>query len=87
MKKIAFDNLVSLARQEQVPAVDVADNVIAALSGMTQRIGLDPWRPYLWTGVASAAVAACILVATTFMLQSGNDSVSEMMTYVSWVTQ
>ena len=87
MKKIAFHNLISLARQEEIPAVDVADNVIATLSGLTQRVGLDPWRPYLWTGVASAAAAACILVATTFMLQSGNDSVSEMMTYVSWVTQ
>ena len=87
MKKIAFHNLISLARQEEVPAVDVADNVIATLSGMTQRVGLDPWRPYLWTGVASAAIAACVLVAATFMLQSGNDSVSEMMNYVSWVTQ
>jgi len=87
MKKIIFHNLVNLARQEEAPTVDVADSVIAALSDMTQRIGLDPWRPYLWTGIASAAVAACILIAATFILQSGNDSVSEMMTYISWVTQ
>ena len=87
MKKIAFHNLIRLTQQEKVPAVDVADNVIATLAGMTQRAGLDSWRPYLWTGVASAAAAACILVAATFILQSGNDSVSEMMTYVSWVTQ
>ena len=87
MKKLSFQNLVSLARQETPPAVDVADSVIATLSDITQRVVSDPWRPYLWTGVASAAVAACILVAATFILQSGNDSVSDMMTYVSWVTQ
>jgi hypothetical protein len=86
MKKIVFHNLIRLARQEKTPVVDVADNVIATLSGMTQQ-GIDSYRPYLWTGVASAVVAACILVAATFMLQTGNDSVSEMITYVSWVTQ
>ena len=87
MKKLSFQYLVSLARQETPPAVDVADTVIATLSGITQRVVVDPYRPYLWMGLSSAAVAACILVAATFILQSGNDAVSDMMSYVSWVTQ
>jgi hypothetical protein len=87
MKKIVFQNLVSLARQETPPAVNVADTVIATLSGMAQRTVADPWCPFLWVGVSSAAVAACILVAAALILQAGNDSVSDMITYVSWVTQ
>lgn len=86
MKKIAFDNLIMLARQETPPAVNVADRVIVTLSGMAQGAVADPWRPFLWTGVASAA-AACVLIAATFLLQAGSDSVSDMMTYVAWVTQ
>jgi len=85
MKKISFHNLVSLARQETAPAVDVADNVLAALSGMS--VQTEPYRAYLWTGIVSAAVAACIAIAATVTLQGGHDSVSEMMSYVSWVTQ
>lgn len=87
MRKIKFNNLVSLAQQDTPPSVDVADNVIAALSGMTQRVAVDPYRPYLWMTVASAAVAACIMIAATLTAQSGNDSVTEMITYVSWVAQ
>lgn len=85
MKKINFNNLISLAQQETAPRVDVADSVLAALSGMSLQI--EPYRAYLWTGVASAAVAACIVIAAALTLQSGNDSVSEMLSYVSWVTQ
>lgn len=87
MKKISFNNLISLAQQETHPRVDVADSVLATLSGMTQRVAEEPYRAYLWTGVVSAAVAACIVIAATVTLQSSNDAASEMMTYVSWVTQ
>lgn len=85
MKKINFYNLISLAQQETAPRVDVADRVLAALSGMTQPV--EPYRAYLWTGIVSAAVAACIVIAATLTLQGSNDAVSEMMSYVSWVTQ
>lgn len=87
MKKIIFDNLISAAQQESPPCVNVADGVIATLSGMASRAAVDPYRPYLWMGVASAAVAACILIAATLTLQNGNDSVSEMITYVAWAAQ
>lgn len=86
MRKIKLQNLVSLAQQDIAPCVDVADGVIAALAGMTQR-NSDLYRPYLWMGVASAAVAACILIAATLSWQGGQDSVNEVMTYVSWVTK
>lgn len=86
MKKRTFENLISLARQEPCPVVDVAEDVIGAVSLAAQRNTV-LYRTYTWMGTASAAVAACILIAATFFWQSGSDSVSEMMTYVSWVTQ
>ncbi|MHC5082608.1 MAG: hypothetical protein ACYTET_01535 [Planctomycetota bacterium] len=86
MKKLTFDNLIQLAQQETAPGVDVADNVMATLSSLTGRT-VDPYRMYLWTGIASAAAAACILIAAMVTWQTGNDSVSEMMTMVSWVAQ
>lgn len=85
MKKIVFENLISLAQQETPPHVDVADSVLTTLSGMNRQA--ESARAYLWTGIASAAAAACIAIAATLALQAGNDSVSEMMSYVSWVTQ
>lgn len=85
MKK-SFKNLVLLAQQESAPCVNVADDVLSALSGMSQE-ALNPYRAYTWFGAASAAVAACIAVTATLFLQSNTDSVSEMMTYVSWVAQ
>jgi len=87
MKKISIHNLISLAQQETAPRVDVADSVLATLSGLTQQAAAEPYRAYLWTGIVSAAVAACIVIAATLTLQGGNDSVSEMLSYVSWVTQ
>jgi hypothetical protein len=84
--KLLFNNLVSLAQQECPPCVDVADQVIASLFSIMGRT-VDPYRAYVWTAMASAAAAACILIATTLLWQSGSDSVSEVMTYVSWVAQ
>ena len=86
MKHVNFYNLISLARRETPPSVDVADSVLATLSGMTQA-AVAPDRAYLWTGIVSAAAAACIVIAATVILQSGNDSVSEMISYVSWAAQ
>ena len=86
MKKIRLHNLISLARQETPPAVDVADSVLATLSGMAQGAP-EPARAYFWTGMVSAAVAAGILIDEAVTLQSGSDSVNEMMSYVSWVAQ
>lgn len=83
MKTIKLDNLISLAKQETAPVVDVADGVLAALS----QHAADPYRPYVWISAASAAVAACILIAATVMMQNSSDSVSEMMTYVAWAAQ
>ena len=87
MKKLTFENLVFAARGDKAPSVNVADGVIAALSGMSPRAAVDPYRPWLWMSVASAAVAACILIAATLTLHGGNDSVSEMITYVAWAAQ
>jgi hypothetical protein len=47
----------------------------------------DPYSAYTWVGEASAAIAACFLIAATMLWQSNSDSVSEIMTYVSWVAQ
>ena len=86
MEKRTFKNLVSLAQQELAPHVDVADNVISTLTTVVYRRP-DPYRAYTWVTAASAAIAACFLIAATMLWQSSSDSVSEMMTYVSWVAQ
>ena len=86
MKKRNFENLVSLAQKESAPHVNVADSVISTLTAMVYKKA-DPYRAYTWVGAASAAIAACILIAATMLLQSNSDSVSEIMTYVSWVAQ
>ncbi|OQY03929.1 MAG: hypothetical protein B6I25_07580 [Planctomycetales bacterium 4572_13] len=86
MKKQTFKNLVSLAQQESPPHVDVADGVISTLTALVYKKP-DPYRAYAWVGAASAAMAACILLAATTLWQSSSDSVSEIMTYVSWVAQ
>jgi hypothetical protein len=86
MKKRTFNNLVSLAQQESPPHVNVANDVISTLAAMAYK-KTDPYRAYTWVGAASAAIAACILVAATMFWQSSSDSVSEIMTYVSWVAQ
>ncbi len=86
MKKRTFKNLISLAQQETAPCVNVADEVVSTLAAMTGR-SADPYRAYTWFGAASAAIAACILFAATMLWQSGPDSVSELMTYISWVAQ
>ena len=86
MKKQTFENLVLLAQQESAPHVSVADAVISTLAAMAYRKA-DPYRAYTWIGAASAAMAACILLAATIFWQSNSDSVSEIMTYVSWVGQ
>ena len=86
MKKQRFNHLVSLAQQEAAPHVNVADSVISTLAALTHKES-DPYRAYTWVGAASAAIAACILVAATMFWQSNSDSVSEIMTYVSWVAQ
>lgn len=86
MAKQTFDNLISLARKEPSPQVNVADNVISTLVTLANK-KQDPYRAYTWTGAISASIAACILVAATILWHSNTDSVSEIITYVSWVVQ
>ncbi|HOK96393.1 MAG TPA: hypothetical protein PK052_11275 [Anaerohalosphaeraceae bacterium] len=86
MKELTFSKLVSLARQECPPGVHAADEVIAALSCLMAQTA-DPYRAYVWMGAFSAAAAACILIAVSQLGQSAADSVSEVMTFVSWVAQ
>jgi hypothetical protein len=86
MKRQRLENLISLARLESCPCIDVTDGVLSAISAVIHRnVKYD--RTYTWMAAASAAMAACIMIAATFFWQSGTDSVSEIMTYVSWVTQ
>lgn len=80
--KTTWNNLIGLARQETPPSVDVADYVIASLASF-RTVG-DSYRAYAWISAASAAVAAFIGIVATMAWQN-QDSVSEMLTYISWV--
>lgn len=83
MKK-TLNNLIWLAKQETPPSVDVADFVIASLNSVGAGTA-DAYRAYTWVSVASAAIAACIAIVATMAWQHQADSVSEMLTYISWV--
>jgi hypothetical protein len=83
MKK-TLNNLIWLAKQETPPSVDVADFVLASLHSGRAGTADDVYRAYTWISVASAAVAAGIVLVATMAWQQA-DSVSEMLTYISWV--
>jgi hypothetical protein len=83
MKK-TLNNLIRLAGQETPPSVDVADSVIASLYAARAQTA-DVYRAYTWISVASAAIAACIAIVAMMAWQQQADSVSEMLTYISWV--
>ena len=85
MKNISLKKLFKNAQNEQAPTVDVAVQVLSAISGMSPQI-INPYRAYVWVGAASA-VAACILLTVSLFMQPQPDAVNEMMSYVSWVTQ
>ena len=86
MKKQSFENLISLAQQELPPGVDVANGVIMTLSSLARQ-QRDPYRAYAWASAVSMAAAACILVALTVFHHESSDSVSEIISYVSWISQ
>ncbi|MHC4288625.1 MAG: hypothetical protein ACYTCN_03005 [Planctomycetota bacterium] len=86
MTKRTFSYLVSLAQQDSPPEIDIADSVISTLAHLAQKTP-DPYRAYTWISAASAAIAACILIAATALWQSNSDSVSEIINYVAWVAQ
>jgi hypothetical protein len=86
MKKRNLKDLLSLARQESCPEVCVTDSVMQQLASIRVRCP-DPYRAYTWVGSISAAMAACILIAAGLFWQSHSDSISEIITYVSWATQ
>lgn len=85
MKNISLKELFQNAQNEQPPAVDVAVQVLSAISRISpQRI--NPYQAYVWMGAASA-VAACVLLTVSLFMQPQTDAVNEMMSYVSWVNQ
>ena len=86
MKKLTFQNLISLAREESHPDVHVADDVISTLTAMRNR-EFDPYLAFTWVGAASAAIAAGIMIVSMILWQSNTNSVNEIMSYVSWVAQ
>lgn len=86
MKKQTFKELIDLARQESCPQVDMTDRIMYRIASFSAT-SVDPYRAYAWIGSISGAVAACILIAVTLTWQANNDSVSQMMTMVSWVAQ
>lgn len=84
MSKAKFTELLRLAGREMAPAVDVANDVMAAVT-RRQTLAIRSCRTYMWMGVVSAAAAACIAIAATMAWQGQSDSVQEMLTYIAWV--
>jgi len=85
MKKIHLDNLFETARREAAPAVDVADSVLALLAERRQPVAALLNRSLLWMGMASSAIAACIMLAAFLTWQQNADSVNDIISVVAWV--
>jgi hypothetical protein len=87
VKKININSLFAAARSETVPAVDVADSVLATLALSRQPVSMVLSRSLVWMSMASSAVAAGIVLAAVIAQWQNADSVNEIISIVAWVTQ
>ena len=86
-RKSKFDALITRARSEDAPKVDVVGSVIAILSGEETRYEPAADRPLMWLAAFSSAVAASVAVAAVFVYQTWSDPLYELSQAVSWVVQ
>ena len=87
MKSIKLNNLFDAARQDRAPAVDVADSVLARLTGQQRGFFATVNRSLMWLSVGASATAAGILLAAFITWRQHAGAVNEILNVVAWVAQ
>jgi hypothetical protein len=82
-----FESLVSQARNEAPPQVDVAGRVIAILSAGPVRPESVSDRPLMWLAAISSAVAVPAAVLAIIVYNNAIGPLFELSQAISWVTQ
>lgn len=82
-----FEALISRARSESPPAVDIAGRVIAILAAERERIDRASERPLMWLAAFSSAVAVPAVVAAIVVYNAWADPLLEISQAIAWVTQ
>ena len=82
-----FELLVTRARSEVAPRVDVAGRVIATLTGEQDRLDRITERPLMWLAVFSSAAAVPAVVLAVIAYYASLDPLFEISEAISWVIQ
>jgi len=83
-----FQKLVTRARRETHPEVNVAENVLELLSIGQSAPLVVSYKPLAWVASLSSAAAACVLFATYFVWQNpAADAMTDLYQMISWVAQ
>ncbi len=85
--KARFEALISRARGEQAPTVDVAETVIELLGAQECLYEPVSDRPLVWLAAFSSAVAVPVVIAAVFVYQAWSDPLLELSRAISWVIQ
>jgi len=80
-----FEILVTRARSEVSPRVDVAGRVIATLTAEQDRLDRISERPLMWLAVFSSVVAASVTVIAVVSYYLWTSPLVEISETISWV--
>lgn len=83
--KNRFEILVTRARSEAPPRVDVAGRVIAILTAEQDRLDRISERPLMWLAVFSSAIAASVTVIAVVSYYLWTSPLVEIFETISWV--
>ena len=82
-----FQALITRARSEAPPSVDVAGQVIAILAAEHDRIERASDRPLMWLAALSSAVAVPAAVLAIVVYNTWAGPLFEISRAIAWVTQ
>ena len=82
-----FEKLITQARNETAPSVDVTDRVIAILAGEYDRLENISDRPLMWLAAFSSAVAVPEVITAIIIYNSWVGPLFEISQAIAWVTQ
>ena len=82
-----FEALITRARSEASPSVDVTDRVIAILAAEHDRLESISDRPLMWLAAFSSAVAVPAVIMAVVIYNSWVGPLYEISQAIAWVTQ
>lgn len=84
-KSVDLSRLITHARAETPPRVDVADDVLSLLAVRRPAVS---YHPLMWIASLSSAAAACAAVISfVIMRASQSNALSNMYEVISWAAQ